>query len=645
MGHPQAHLVHPKYRADIDGLRAIAVLSVLIFHAFPEWFSGGFIGVDVFFVISGYLISTIIFESIQQKRFRFIEFYSRRINRIFPALLVVLVFSYAFGWLYLLADDFAQLGKHIAGGAAFASNFVLWSESGYFDKAAELKPLLHLWSLGIEEQFYFIWPLFIWWVARWPKRVLLAIVVVALISFLLNISNIQTYPIATFYSPITRFWELLVGALLAYAVVHHGISLERVKMAHKNAISALGLAIILMSAWALNQRSVFPGWLALLPTIGAAMVIGVGSSAWCNRNVLSNKALVWFGLISFPLYLWHWPLLAFARLQEGETPSTLVRLGLVAISILLSWLTYHFIEKPIRFSVSHQMRKNIALVFLMLLVGYLGYNCFDRKGIQFRHKRMFQQISSYTFDKVKEQRQHSCFLMGMESGESHFALECIHQDGPYKIALWGDSHGASMYPGFRWLEEADPRISVSQFTIAGCGGLIPSNLQDEFCKKANQEALDKIRALKPNLVVIYKGWHNGYYSDLQKTIATLRAANLNVLVIGPTPRWNEDLPRIVYRFWKKTGSVPNSYYAQGVDLGKPKINQDLSKVVGESGGIYYSPYSLFCNLDGCLVTVPDDSGALVTLDEDHLTPAAATYIVHDLKKSIISGLVDASRVR
>jgi peptidoglycan/LPS O-acetylase OafA/YrhL len=635
LSYQEAHLAHPKYRADIDGLRAIAVLSVLIFHVFPDWLGGGFIGVDVFFVISGYLISTIIFESIQQKHFRFVEFYSRRINRIFPALIVVLLFSYAFGWLYLLADDFAQLGIHIAGGAGFVSNLILWSESGYFDKAAELKPLLHLWSLGIEEQFYFIWPLFIWWIARWPKRMLPAIVVVALISFLSNIINVRANPVATFYSPITRFWELLVGALLAYAVVHHRIKFERMKIAHKDALSAFGLALILISTLMLNQKGVFPGWLALLPTIGAAVVIGVGSSAWCNRYILSNKALVWFGLISFPLYLWHWPLLAFTRLQEGEMPSTLARLGLVAISILLSWLTYRFVEKPIRLNASYKTHKNIALIFLMLLICYLGYNCFDRKGIQFRHKRMLQQISSYNFDKVKEQRQHTCFLMGKEAGESHFAPECVHQDRPYKIALWGDSHGASMYPGFRWLEENNPNVSVSQFTIAGCGGLIPSDSQDEFCKKANQEALDKIRTLKPNLVVIYKGWHNGYYSDLQKTIATLRAANLDVLVIGPTPRWNEDLPRIVYRYWRKTGEVPQGFYSQGLESSKLKINSDLKQIVSDAGGAIYEPYFLLCRDLGCVIMVPDSNNALVTLDEDHITPAAATYIVKDLNEKVL----------
>ena len=218
--HNSEHLAHPKYRADIDGLRAIAVLSVVGFHAFPSWFRGGFIGVDIFFVISGYLISTIIVGGLEQSRFSFVEFYVRRIKRIFPALLLVLIASYAFGWFALLADEYKQLGKHIAGGAGFVSNFVLWNESGYFDNAADNKPLLHLWSLGIEEQFYVVWPLLLWF--AWKKRfnLLTITVLIAAVSFALNIAKVRSGAVAAFYSPQTRFWELMIGSIVAYFTLH-----------------------------------------------------------------------------------------------------------------------------------------------------------------------------------------------------------------------------------------------------------------------------------------------------------------------------------------------------------------------------------------------------------------------------------------
>ncbi len=211
-----SHLSHPKYRPDIDGLRAVAVLSVVAFHAFPAWMKGGFIGVDVFFVISGFLITTIIFENLDRGTFSFAEFYARRIKRIFPALLLVLVASFAFGWFSLLADEYKQLGKHIAAGAGFVSNLVLWSELGYFDNSAETKPLLHLWSLGIEEQFYIAWPFFLWLAWKRNFSFLTLTILVAFLSFYLNFNGIKKDAVATFYSPQTRFWELLAGSILAW---------------------------------------------------------------------------------------------------------------------------------------------------------------------------------------------------------------------------------------------------------------------------------------------------------------------------------------------------------------------------------------------------------------------------------------------
>jgi peptidoglycan/LPS O-acetylase OafA/YrhL len=491
------HLLHPKYRPDIDGLRAIAVLSVLVFHAFPEWVSGGFVGVDVFFVISGYLISTIIFENIAQQRFRFKEFYIRRINRIFPALFLVLLAAYTFGWFNLLADDFAQLGKHIAGGAGFISNLMLWNESGYFDKAAEVKPLLHLWSLGIEEQFYIFWPIFIYWMSRWPKRVLPVIVIVAVLSFVLNVTFISSYPVATFYSPLSRFWELLLGSLLAYWTLYSS-SKRQVSAVYKNIASVIGLGLIVFAVLMLNQKSLFPGWWALLPTVGAVLIIAAGPAAWCNRIILSFRPMVWIGLISFPLYLWHWPLLALARIQEGDTVPIADRAILVALSVVLAWLTYRFIERPIRFNAKFRTQKNVALVILMILVGYLGFNCFDRKGIEFRHKFFIKQISSYTFDKVVEQRQRTCFLMDKGDDLTHFSRSCIHGDRPFKLVLWGDSHGGSIYPGFSELERQNDKVGVTQFTAAGCGGLLPSEEQGSFCHDANSLALKEILRMRPN---------------------------------------------------------------------------------------------------------------------------------------------------
>ena len=280
---PNSHLTHPKYRPDIDGLRAIAVLSVVGFHAFG--ITGGFAGVDIFFVISGFLISTIIFENLQRNSFNFLEFYQRRIRRIFPSLLLVLISCLVFGWFTLFADEYAQLGKHVASGAGFISNLVLWSESGYFDGAAESKPLLHLWSLGIEEQFYFFWPIFAFLLWRLRAHFVWVTLALIVLSFGANIWFIGVDGVATFYSPLTRFWELLAGGCVAYACLFSAnFSLQAKK--NSNLLSLIGFCFIFGSIAFLTKHLSFPGWWALFPVIGAVLMLVSGSDAWIAKKVL-----------------------------------------------------------------------------------------------------------------------------------------------------------------------------------------------------------------------------------------------------------------------------------------------------------------------------------------------------------------------
>jgi peptidoglycan/LPS O-acetylase OafA/YrhL len=376
-------LTHPKYRPDIDGLRAVAVLSVVGYHAFRSVVRGGFIGVDIFFVISGFLISSIIFDSLERDSFSFIEFYRRRIARIFPALLLLLFACYAFGWLTLLPPEYKELGKQIAGGAAYVSNFVLWNEHGYFDQAAAVKPLLHLWSLGIEEQYYIFWPLLSY--VAWKRRLNLLTITLAIgaASFALNVGKASTDSVAAFYSPQTRFWELLVGSALAYGVLHRERWASSGNVALAEARSLVGAALIAFGLATITVDRAFPGWWALLPTVGTALIISAGSTAWLNRTVLSNRVLVWFGLISYPLYLWHWPLLSFAQIIVNGLPSHLLRLVAVAASIVLAWATYELVEKPLRFG-GFKAAKAVGLFACMIVVGALGFQCFGSGGLTSR---------------------------------------------------------------------------------------------------------------------------------------------------------------------------------------------------------------------------------------------------------------------
>ena len=296
-----------RYRPDIDGLRAIAVMLVVNFHAFPLAMRGGFIGVDIFFVISGFLITGIIARELSENRFSLIGFYNRRIRRIFPALIVVLAAVLVMGWLWMLPHAYAQLSSDVFAGAAFAANFALMLQSGYFDIELAKKPLLHLWSLGIEEQFYLAWPLVLIIAARWRIDLLAVAGVIAVASFIFNVMLIGHDPVATFYLPFTRAWELLAGAVLALAWsrVDHS-------EAASNWRAGIGLVLIGLALAVLNVHRAFPGWWALLPIAGSALLLSAPAS-WVNRTLLGWPPMVWIGLISYPLYLWHWPLLVISR--------------------------------------------------------------------------------------------------------------------------------------------------------------------------------------------------------------------------------------------------------------------------------------------------------------------------------------------
>jgi len=340
-------LPHPAYRPDIDGLRAVAVLAVVVFHAFPAFFRGGFIGVDIFFVISGFLISSILLQALAQGSFSFRQFYARRIKRIFPALLLVLAACLAFGWFAMFPDELSLLSRHVIGGAGFLSNIQFWFEVGYFDKAADTKPLLHLWSLGIEEQFYIVWPIILLAAWRWRMNMLAVTLGLAALSFLVNALGIAAHPIATFYSPAGRAWELLLGAALACLALRGGATPFGARVP-PNAISAAGAVLLALGFAIITRSDPFPGWRALLPVLGTALLIAAGPHAWLNRVLLSNRLMVSIGLISYPLYLWHWPLLSYAQIVESQVPAPHIRAAMVALALVLATLTYLLVERPLR---------------------------------------------------------------------------------------------------------------------------------------------------------------------------------------------------------------------------------------------------------------------------------------------------------
>mgnify|MGYP000020320152 CR=1 FL=1 len=381
------------YRAEIDGLRAFAVLSVVSYHAFPARLTGGFTGVDVFFVISGYLITAHIFTSLDEDKFSFLDFFQRRIRRIFPALILVMASSLIFGWFALISEEFQQLGKHVASGAAFIVNFILVGESGYFDTAADTKPMLHLWSLAVEEQFYLIWPVVLWLAWRRRFSLIWITVLVAVASFYFNLRFVESNPTKTFFWPFGRFWEMLSGSVLAWLMLYKRDVLDLAKMRvdtcigrmvplffergkiafTENAMALGGLCLLIYGFVEINSNVPFPSNWALVPVCGAILIIAAGATAWSNRIFMMNPVAVWFGLISYPLYLWHWPILSFLQIVEsGELPHRNARIIAVILAIFLAWFTVRFVEKPLRFGRRNVHLKIVGLTGAMIIVGAAG---------------------------------------------------------------------------------------------------------------------------------------------------------------------------------------------------------------------------------------------------------------------------------
>jgi|LNAP01.1.fsa_nt_gb peptidoglycan/LPS O-acetylase OafA/YrhL len=448
------------YRPDIDGLRAVSILAVLAYHGFPSLLPGGFVGVDVFFVISGYLITGLILAELQKDRFSFASFYARRVRRIFPALIVVLAAVYIAGWNVLFPDEFKQLSKHIVGATAFAANFVLLDEFGYFDVVSNVKPLLHLWSLGVEEQFYLFWPLitYVLWRSNWNG--IAGTLALLLASFALSIYYSTTYYSATiaFYSPLSRLWELAVGALIAQFQQSESPMLAKVRTHFarpwiSNGAGLIGIIMIIAATY-FTPLQHFPGWWATLPVFGSALVISAGRRGWINRNLLALSPFVFIGLISYALYLWHWPLISFAWIIYGGPPPALAVCVLLALSFVLAWLTYVLIERPIRFRAAP--RQAVAgLVVAIVVIGGAGLWATNAGGVASRgvvaaNRQLVADLAIPMNTRLSDGSCRQYFGLDGQSG-SYFGFDvesvevCLASSSRPRILVIGDSHAMAMY--------------------------------------------------------------------------------------------------------------------------------------------------------------------------------------------------------
>ncbi len=672
------------YRSDIDGLRGVAILLVLLFHGFSRFLPGGFVGVDVFFVISGYLITSLLLKDIHQGRFSIARFYSRRIRRIFPALITVLAAACALGWLLQFPNEFTKLGKAVAGGAGFIANLQLCNEvSGYFAEGAESKPLLHLWSLGIEEQFYIFFPVLLLVVSRKnsPAPRLLMIGILLALSFELCLYGTRVDTQFTFYLPVTRLWELLIGCALA-AIEKEGQWLSkghcngldhtsRARMSQpaviRNAASGLGLALIIASAVFLSRAYAFPGGWALLPTLGTALVVFAGREAVLNRRVLSHRTLVGIGLISYPLYLWHWPLLYFARLNSSGPLSNGAIGGCMLAAGLLAWLTFRWVERPIRFGG----RPGGARVFLLCsgMAGVLLMGILMTKG-------MISSRAGLTSlgKQVSQARKDWDYPFPSRFGGAHgFQLDAKIVRGKTGSAVLfiGDSHMEQYWPRINWVlhnlqGKARP---VLLLTYGGIPALPHVNRVDGstpagFFDFAMQEALKSnvttvvctcfweayfmggfpgeepaniYRVSDPQHTPVRPGSPaaQAVFTDLGQAIAQLVGRGKEVVVILSSPAAWAFSPRATSRLWQqRTARSQMRVERRTLEAFVYPVKKKLIEVVVANGGKVIDPYDYF-EENGFFNGITAD-GEFRYRDHDHLRP----FYVKE-KASFLDALLEA----
>jgi peptidoglycan/LPS O-acetylase OafA/YrhL len=632
---------HTNYRADIDGLRAIAILSVIGYHFSPNFLKGGFIGVDIFFVISGFLISSNIYSDLNSNSFSFTDFYRRRIIRIFPALLVVLFVCYVFGWFALLGQEYAQLGKHIASGAAFIANLTLWSEAGYFDNFADQKILLHLWSLGVEEQFYIFWPFAIWIISKRRMSIGSFILTTLLISFIWCFYESANNSVAAFYSPLCRFWELLVGAGAAY--YSHSVIPRQIKntgLTPSDFWSFAGLTLITVSIFTINKSSIFPGWLAILPTLGTAMIILAGPASIVNRFILSRYVLVWIGLISYPLYLWHWPLLAYARVVGGYTPSYTAKLALLFVTFILAWLTYKLVELPIK----KFKKASTILTLSMIFFAAIGIITFANDGFIFREEN-YTKIS-----RAIDASAYPGSLKVLKIDDKSYGLGYQKSNLTSTTLFIGDSNVEHYYARVDQLIKDHPNsvnsaIFQIQFGCAPIEGFVDPSEKYKCSMKKISEILKAEKNI--NTVVIGASWfkhlsggsfiHSGGSSlpiyrgsagyelalrQLKDFIAQLRNNNNKKVYLLLNIPMGESLdPRNMAK--RSFSSFPKMISVSPGSVSKVElidrygyIREDLIKLAIALDVAYIDPIEYLCDLEICHGISSD--GDPIYRDKDHL---------------------------
>ncbi|QKJ88457.1 Acyltransferase [Paramixta manurensis] len=613
-----------KYRADIDGLRALAVLPVIAYHMGLQALPGGFTGVDIFFVISGYLICGIIYQNASRDSFSYLEFYKRRCLRILPPLFVVLFATLLFGYHHLLPSQFTELSNSALAATLFSSNLYFWQQTGYFAGPAELKPLLHTWSLAVEEQFYIVFPVVLLLAMRWFRHRLTHVMLLIIAgSFLLSIVGVLKRPDFTFYLLPTRAWELALGGIISVSGLES--SMVRVRQGAKHALSLVGLALIVFGFVWLNTDKPFPSWNALWPCVGSFLIILAGREALVNR-LLALKPVVYIGMISYCLYLWHWPIIVYSKMFFNFGDGTR-DLAIIAATFGLAVASRYLIEIPFRYKLSALRPGGIVsasaggVVALALGTLYIGH--FNNNAGQFSHEALtVAQFSQYhgTDEYHYQFRNGVCFFDGNNEAKGSYQRDrCLKMSGKAKnYLLIGDSHGAHLWRALS--NKAGKEINLMQATAAGCKPVMRQSVHNKCSELMDYVYQSWLPAHRVDGVIISARWLHNDFAALHASIQALKGVTQNIIVMGPTIEYAEALPDLLA--YQQDGR--KDLVAKSINKEIKQTDVALRQAMRREQVEYISVYQIVCPHDVCHPLA--SNGQPSAFDYGHFTLSGANDV-------------------
>ncbi len=614
-----------KYRAEIDGLRALAVLPVIFFHAGFEFFNGGFVGVDIFFVISGYLITNILIEDIENQRFSLLYFYERRARRILPALFFLILLIIPVAWFLMLPNQMESFSNSLIAVSLFVSNIYFWQESGYFEPVSEGNPLLHTWSLAVEEQFYLMFPIFLLFIWKFGKnKAFWVLVIIAILSLLLSEWGWRNSSSANFYLAPTRVWELLAGSLSAFIVRKRGII-------KNNTLSLTGFLAIIFSIFVYSENTPFPSLYSLIPVVGVVLIIVYGEKETYVSRFLSIKFFVSMGLISYSAYLWHQPLFAFTRIRLLAEPSNILLLFLSALSLLIAYFSWRFIEIPIR--KSHFSRKKLLLLLVPCWIFILVFGAISIKPYKKLTEKQLEYLSWQDFNKTQEFIESwevgKCYIENGRNIWSEFNHEeCISINERKKnVILLGDSHSAQLAKPLRKINN----INLTNISSGGCRPIFQKNINvnlNRHCLERNNYFFNTfLKKYEENVdvIILAARWQKNELDMMKKTFESLSKISPRIIIVGGSPWFSSKVPELLLNF--KDGEVPIKY----LDHKFVATDKEIIDIL-ENNENFLSVKNFICPKNCNLLK----DGKLLMLDSEHLTPAGASYFVNNFLKDKIN---------